>query len=116
MVENQNNQILNYGVTAAIPNGDTVSGAVDLGGMTLVGLLMPASFTGTAVTFQAAEAAAGTYRTVTDGAGSDYSVTVAASKFVPVDPVKMAGVRFLKIVSGSSEGAARTVTLAARRV
>ena len=112
----KNNQVLNYGKSAAIPSGETTSGALDLGALTLVGLFMPAAFTGTTVKFQAAESLAGTYRTVTDGAGSDYSVTVAASKYVPVDPVKLAGVRFLKIVSGSAEGAARSVVLALRRV
>jgi hypothetical protein len=116
MQDVSSNRVLNYATAVAIANGATESGAASLGEYTLVGLLMPAAVTGTTVKFLSAEALAGTYRTVTDGAGTDYSVTVAASKYVPVDLTKLSGVRFLKVVSGSAEGAARSVVLALRRV
>lgn len=116
MTDAQNNALLNYGTSAVIAAAGTTSAAVNLGGMTLVGLLMPSTFVGTTVKFQAAEALAGTYRLVTDGAGSDYSLTVAVNKFVPVDPTKMAGVRYLKLVSGSTETGGATVVLALRRI
>ena len=102
--------------TATIANGGTTSGALDLLSETLLGIFVPSSFTGTALTFQVATAVDGTYVTLTNEDGSDYSVTVAASKFVAVDPQIFAGVRFAKLVSGSAEGAERTLTLATRAI
>lgn len=93
-----------------IASSGTVSSALDLKENTLVGLLMPSAFTGTTLTFQAATSAGGTYREVVGTDGNAISFTVAAAKYVVIQPAVLAGVRFLKIVSGSAEGAARTVT------
>jgi hypothetical protein len=101
--------------TAAIASGQTVSGAIDLKGLSLVGVHLPASFTGTTLTFQAAETLAGSFGAVYKD-GADLSVAVAAGKYVVLNPADFAGVRFLKVVSGSAEGAARTLTLAIRPV
>ncbi len=46
--------------TAVFASGTTSSGEVDLGGTEIVGLVMPSSFTGTALSFQAATATGGT--------------------------------------------------------
>lgn len=106
-----------YDLTAVIASGQTTSGEIDLAGCDLCGLFMPASFTGTTIKIQAAPASGGTFVTVQDGAGSDYSLAVAASKYIPVSNLAIvAGLRFIKLVSGSSEGADRTITLAARPV
>lgn len=102
-------------LAATIANGATTSGAVDLTGTTLVGLHMPAAFTATAVTFTVAESAGGTYRTLYS-AGADVTITVAAAKYVALDPSVFAGARFIRIVSGAAEGAARTIILATRPV
>lgn len=101
---------------ATIVSGQTASGEVDLQETTLMGLYLPATFTGTAISFTAAPTAGGTSIVVQDGAGATYSVTVAASKYVPVDYTKLAGLRFIKIVSNATEGGTRTINLAARPV
>lgn len=103
-----------YGVAATIANGQQTSGAVDLKNKTLVAVALPAALTGVALTFFAATSLAGTYKEVTDGAGTAYSVVVAADKCVPVDTAKFLGVRFLKVKSGSAEGGARTLELLVR--
>jgi hypothetical protein len=105
-----------YQVTkqVTIANGATTSGEVDLGQTSVVALLMPADFTGTAITFLSAEAAGGTFRTVTNADGTDYSVVVAGGVHVALDPSALCGVRFLKLVSDAAEGGARTVILATR--
>lgn len=103
-------------VTAAIALSGTTSEAVDLSGTTLCGIHMPAAFTGTALTFLAASAADGTYQAVKDSAGDPVSVTVAQGTYVQLDPAVFAGIQYLKVVSGSTEAAARTLTLAARPV
>jgi hypothetical protein len=97
-----------------IASSGTISTAANLGDGVLTMLLMPATFTGTAVTFQVAESADGTYRALTDSAGAAVSVTVAASKAVALNPTTFLGVRHIKVVSGSAEGGARTVTLVTR--
>ncbi len=105
-----------YDLTATIASGQTTSGEIDLAGCDLCGLFMPASFTGTTIKIQAAPASGGTFVTVQQG-GIDYTLAVAASKYVPVENLAVvAGLRFIKLVSGSSEGADRTITLAARPV
>lgn len=99
---------LNASLTATIANGQTKSGVVSCAGFTLCGILMPAAFTGTALTFEASNAADGTFAPVYNAAGQ-VSYTVAASRFIAIDPKDFQGVAFLKIVSGSSEGASRAL-------
>lgn len=101
--------VLHHTVTIAL--NAQLSGAVDLGGYPLCGVYIPAAFTGTAMTFEACDTLTGTYVGIKDGA-SDYSITVAAGKYCPVNPEKFRGVRFLKVKSGSAEAAARSVKVA----
>jgi FtsP/CotA-like multicopper oxidase with cupredoxin domain len=104
--------------TATIAASGTTSGAVNLHGLTAVGLHMPAAFTGTSVTFTAAPTETGTYQAVCEmgDSGSTYTVTAAASKYIPLDPQVFAGVQHLKVVSGSSEAAERAIVIACRPV
>lgn len=102
-------------VSATIANTATASGAIDLMGATLCGIHLPAAFTGTSLSFTVATAGGGTYQTLQRN-GSDYSVPVAQGKYVSLDPAIFAGVQFIKIISGSAEGADRTLNLAVRPV
>lgn len=98
-----------------IAENGTTSGAANLFDKVLCGVFCPAGVVGTALTFLVATTVDGTYVAVQDGEGADYSVTVAASKYVPVDPAKFVGCRFIKIVSDASEtGGPLTFNLAAR--
>lgn len=110
---------LHYG-TVTIANGATTSGAIETkagNDMALVGIITPAALTGVAFTFTACHTdSAGTFNTVYNTAGTAYSVTVGTSRFIAIDPVDFAGVSFLKVVSGSAEGAARSIVLVFRRV
>lgn len=99
---------------AVIANGGTVSDVLDMVGHTLCGIFIPAAFTGVALTFQASPTATGTFVSVRDGAGAALTVTVAAGQYIPIDPKNFHGLRYLKIVSGSAEGAARTLTVAGK--
>lgn len=100
--------------TTTIANGATESAAINLRDFTLCGIFLPAAFTGASVTFLAASTLAGTYVEVQDGDGAAISRTVAASKFIPIDPVDFLGVKFLKIKSASAEAALRTLTVMGR--
>lgn len=99
---------------AVIPNAGTTTPEVDLLGLTLRGVYTPTALTGTAFTFLASQTSGGTFVAVRNEDGSAYTLTVAASRYTRVNPQVFEGLRFLKIVSGSAEGAARTLGLAAR--
>lgn len=104
----------NPGVTASIASGDTESAVLNLGGFALTGIFLPAAFTGTTLTFEAAPTAGGTFVPVTDQAGDPISYTVAQGTYVAIDPKDFQGIQFIKLVSGSTEGADRTLTCTAK--
>jgi hypothetical protein len=99
-----------------IANGQTVSNAVDLGENGICGLIIPASFTGTTIKFQTSDDLAGTYQSLTNTDGTDFTVQVAAGKNNIIRPINLAGWRFVKVVSGSAEAADRIVKIMARHV
>lgn len=87
----------------------------DLAGRQLVGLFMPAAFTGTTVTITATSAGGGTYAAVKDSAGTTISaLTFAASAYFALDPATFAGLRFLKLTSNGTEASARDIILMTR--
>jgi hypothetical protein len=99
-----------------IASGGTASTEIDLtGGYTLVGAFIPSAVTGTALGVSVAKASGGTFVPIKDGA-SDLSLTMAASKFVYIDPKYTWGARYAKLVSGSAEGADRTLTAVYRQL
>lgn len=94
--------------SVVIANGATESTAIPTAGLSLCGILFPATFTGTAVTFEACNTVDGTYLPVYNSAGQ-VSYAVAQARYIAIDPKDFAGIQFLKIKSGSSEGGARTL-------
>lgn len=100
--------------TVTIANGQTVSGAIDLGEFVLVGL-QNATLTSTAMTFQASSDGV-TYVAVKKVDGNSYSITVASDTYTAIPMTDLVGLRYIKVVAGSAEGAARTVLLMMRRI
>ena len=103
--------------TASISNGQSLSGAIDLGGARLAYIQMPASWTAAALTFQAS-ADGVTYVDLYDNDGVEYSASVAASQGIIVPLTDFLGIRYLKVRSGTSavpvnQGGDRTLTLRA---
>jgi hypothetical protein len=109
-----------YDLTATIAVSGTTSGAVDLSGCTLVGLFIPATFDGTTLTITASSTPGGTYVSVQQDhtSASAYTITTAASRFVPLDNLYIPlGLEFIKLVAGSTQTTTDTViTLAVRAV
>lgn len=103
------------GLAVTFNNNTTQSTSVDLQGLCCVGVFVPAGFDGTSLTFQTSLDDVA-YVDVQDGAGAAYTVTVAASKYVPLDPSVMVGVRYLKITSGTTQTPEVEMTLATRQV
>jgi hypothetical protein len=110
----------NYDLSATIVIGTstTVSPAVDLQGTQLVGIFIPATFDGTALTFTASDTLAGTYVAVDvdNTSATAYTVTTSASKYVPLMGTQVfQGLRYIKIVTSSAQTTTDTVfTLATR--
>jgi hypothetical protein len=64
-----------------------------------MGIEFPAAMTGTTMTFTGSRSSGGTYVTVKEvGGASNYSVTVSASSFVPVDPRVFSTFPFIRLV------------------
>lgn len=97
--------------TVTIPSSGTTSNAIDIGGLTLKAIITPGTLTGTAIKITASDSLGGTYVPVYVAPGtSELSLTVAPSRLIAV-PYDVSGLRYIKIVSGSTEAAARTITL-----
>lgn len=104
--------------TATIPNGGSLSGAIDLGGTALVGIQMPSGWDAAALTFQAS-ADGITFAELYDAAGNVRSLTTAASHSLYLVPSEWLGIRYLKVRSGTSgspvnQTADRALTLISR--
>lgn len=100
---------------AKIASGQTVGEIVDLRGQRLVGIKTPADLTGTTLTWQCAEAADGTFYAAhhlnTLAVTATVLTSVADDKYIMLPPDKAPSNCFIKLVSGSSEGADRTFWL-----
>lgn len=97
--------------TATIASSGDTSGVINLGSGNLVGLFIPDTMTSTAITFLTSETEVGTYVDVEDGDGNTISVIIPTSggAYIRLNPADFAGVQFLKVKTGSPEGAEREV-------
>jgi hypothetical protein len=94
-----------------IPNAGTTTPTISLEGNRFpLGVVMPSNFTGTTLTFKASPTEGGTPVPVYYES-TLYSVTVAPDRHVSLNPNAFASVKFLQIVSGSTESSARNLTL-----
>jgi len=93
--------------TATISPGFT-SAALTTSGTSLVGCMMPATFTGSSISFLAATTLSGSYGELDNSSGK-ISYNVTQGKFIAINPVDFYGVQFFKIVSSSSEGTTRNL-------
>jgi len=99
-------------LSVAIASSATKSAVINQNGLSLVGIYLPTAFTGVALTFEACDTVDGTFLPVKKADGNSLSYTVAQGTYVAIDPKDFAGISFLKIVSGTAEGAARTLKIA----
>lgn len=88
-------------IPAIIANGASLSDGIRLGRGALSRIVMPAEFTGTALTFQTSYDGV-TFNNLFNHEGTEYSVVAAAGRSIIVPMVDFLGVRVLKIRSGTS--------------
>lgn len=105
-------------IDATIANGQSLSGAVNLGNRVVVGLLMPATWTAADLTFQASIDGT-TYADMYDIGGNEVTAVADASQYIAISPSLWAGALFLKVRSGTTgtpvnQGGARDIVLVGR--
>lgn len=91
----------------------TTSTTIDLGSKGFVGIIMPAAFTGTAITFTGSVDNS-TFVALYNSDNSAFSITVSASRYYVLNPADFLGCRYVRIVSNATEGASRTLTVLTR--
>jgi hypothetical protein len=91
--------------TVAIAVSGTTSAEIDLGDNDIVGIITPAEFDGTAITFTGATTSGGTFYPVaaSNAAATAYTVTTTASTITPIAASIFAGVRYVKVVCGTTQ-------------
>ncbi len=95
--------------TITIPISTTTTGALYCNGSVLCGLLLPATFTGATISFLASMDSANFKVLKSSTSGTTLTYTVTQDTFSAIDPKDFQGVNWLKIVSASTEGAARDI-------
>jgi hypothetical protein len=107
-------------LTATIANAASLSDAIDISGTTLVGYIIPSSWTAADITFTASVDGTNFYN-VYDQFGNEIKHTVSTSRYVTLPPSDFASIRFIKLRSGTSssaitQGAERLIKLVTRAV
>lgn len=103
-------------LTATIASGETTSGAINLGGTSIVGLSIPVTFEGTSMTFLTShdDVTYQIYKSMVTGA----TVTgiVGASANYSTSPGDFAGWQFVKLVAGTAQTGDCVITLLTRQL
>lgn len=99
--------------SVTILSGEQVSTSFSTNDFDIPALIMPAAFTGTAITFQGAVANSDTFKDIYDTAGALVSITVGANRCISLANVlnSLKGFGFIKLKSGTAEGATRTIVV-----
>ena len=94
--------------TVVIASSGTTSTALPLSGTTPVVVQIPATFTGTSVTFEGSIDGNSTYGAIANSAGL-ITYAASANRRLSLDPAFFVGYDSIKVVSGSAEGSERTL-------
>lgn len=100
--------------TVIIASGQTASATIDCRKQQLVGFYTPAALTGTTWSLQSSHDGVNFFTALDEG--DTYSKPMAASRYISVKPSLTAGMQFVKIVSGSTEAAQRSLVVVTRPV
>lgn len=100
---------------ATIANGGTTSSVVDLQGRGVVAIIIPAAFTGTAITFSMSHNNV-TFQVCYNTANTALTATVTQGRTYMIAPTDLIGARYLKIISNAAEGAERAISVISREL
>lgn len=102
---------------ALIASGGTKSQALLVAGGVVLGIILPDAITGTTLTFEACDTADGTFVPVYDSDGNQVSLAIAADRAIGLSGAEADALTpfpYIKLVSGSAEGADRTIKVVVR--
>lgn len=103
--------------TAMIASGQTTSQLIDLLDYEPVALHIPSAFTGTTITIIGCDTKSGKFKTVQDGEGADLNLQVTVNKIIPIPNLGVvSSLRYIKIVSSSTEAAKRLIKVVTRGI
>lgn len=108
----QGNANPNYPVSVA--EGAQLSSIITCGGFVLVGLLLPAALTSTALTFEASVDGESFFPVYDADTGDAVSYTVTEGTYLAINPEYFYGINYLKLKFGTDEAAARTLSASLR--
>jgi hypothetical protein len=91
--------------TVNIPNGQSLSGSIILTNKSLVGISMPASWTAAGLSFEISIDGGSNWQPLVDSTNTERTLTVAAGKFITLDPTWFMGGPLLRLRSGTSAAA-----------
>lgn len=89
---------------ATIPQGQSLSGIVDLDGLIVCGFYVNTPWTAANLTFQASYDGINFFNVYTQ-TGAEYQVTTTPPRFSNISSYDLAGARFLRVRSGTSGAA-----------
>lgn len=89
-----------------ISAGQALSGQIDIGTKSLVGIVLPVGWSAAAggISFQVSVDGGATWNELTTQAGAAYAVgfTAAGAAYIAIDPATLRGIQSLKIRSGTA--------------
>jgi len=80
----------------------------------LIAVVFTGTWTNTSFTVSASNAANGTYYDVYDADGTQLTITMASNRWIWLEPIKFAGLRYLKLTGATAEGGTRTYWIVER--
>lgn len=97
-------------IPVTIASGQATSNIIDTKGRQISAIVFPSDFTGGSIKLQASLSSDGTYRDVNQVDSTNvYNITVALGDHQPLDLWATHSLRYVKIVSASSEAIERTL-------
>jgi len=107
--------------SVTIASGQSLSAAIPIGEDIPVGIVMPATWTAAALTFQVSVDGGTTWVEMYDNTGTAVSLTVDINRYVQLAASSWFGINHIKIRSGTSgspvtQGADRILTLVSKKL
>ncbi|MDD3182484.1 MAG: hypothetical protein PHD48_06765 [Alphaproteobacteria bacterium] len=104
-----------------IEAGSAITGAINLGGLRLFGIIIPTEWSNANLTFQMSPDAGATWVNVMDQNGSEVLAMAGTSRCIVLDPMQFVAFQHLRLRSGTSaapvsQSVLRTVSLLLRAV
>ena len=103
-------------VPVVIGSGNTESNAIGLGAGVICGITTPSALSGGTFHVESTIDDGVSFQPVLGEDGVDLTLTVAADSYIKVSPQDYAGINKLRIVSGTPEGADRTIQVHYRAI